>query len=67
MLVLTRSVGEAVVIPKHMIRVTVTRMEDGRVRLGFEAPAGTDIIREELLHRVVDENRARDREGAKRG
>ncbi len=49
MLVLTRKVGEAVVIPRSMIRVTVTRIEGNRVKLGFEAPHGFDVYREELI------------------
>lgn len=49
MLVLTRKEGEAVVIPRALIRVTVTRIDGNRVKLGFEAPHGFDVFREELL------------------
>jgi carbon storage regulator CsrA len=48
-LVLTRREGEAVVIPRALIRVTVTRIEGNRVKIGFEAPHGFDVFREELL------------------
>lgn len=51
MLVLTRKEGEAVVIPRALIRVTVTRVDGNRVRLGFETPHGCDVFREELLER----------------
>jgi|688.fasta_scaffold25991_2 carbon storage regulator CsrA len=49
MLVLTRKEGEAVVIPRALVRVTVTRIDGNRVKLGFEAPYGFDVFREELL------------------
>ena len=47
MLVLTRKVGEKVVI-QGGITVTVVRAEDGRVRLGIEAPDDVRILRGEL-------------------
>lgn len=49
MLVLTRKEGEAVVIPRALIRVTVTRIDGNRVKLGIETPHGFDVFREELL------------------
>ena len=49
MLVLTRKEGEAVVIPRALIRVTVKRIDGNRVKLGFEAPHGFEVFREELL------------------
>jgi carbon storage regulator len=52
MLVLTRKEGEAVVVPRALIRVTVTRIEGNRVKLGFEAPHGFDVYREELLEEL---------------
>jgi carbon storage regulator len=56
MLVLTRKEGEAVVIPRALIRVTVTRIDGNRVKLGFEAPHGFDVFREELLEELTDKN-----------
>lgn len=49
MLVLSRREGEAVVIPRALVRVTVTRIEGNRVKLGFESPHGYPVFREELL------------------
>lgn len=49
MLILTRKEGEAVVIPRALVRVTVTRIDGNRVRLGFESPHGFDVLREELI------------------
>jgi carbon storage regulator CsrA len=47
MLVLTRKIGEKVVIGNG-ITVTVVRSEDGRVRLGIDAPGDVRILRGEL-------------------
>jgi carbon storage regulator CsrA len=47
MLVLTRKIGEKVVIGSG-ITVTVVRSEDGRVRLGIDAPGDVRILRGEL-------------------
>ena len=47
MLILTRTVGQTVIIGEH-IRVTVTRVDRGHVRLGIRAPQDVQIVREEL-------------------
>ena len=68
MLVLTRREGEAVVIPRALIRVTVTRIDGNRVKLGFEAPYGFDVLREELLDEMHRSIPARStKEGDKHG
>jgi carbon storage regulator len=53
MLVLTRKVGESVVLPKALVRITVTRIDGNRVKLGIESPHGVDVYREELLDELV--------------
>jgi carbon storage regulator len=52
MLVLSRKRNESVVIEQYGIRVTVVEVRQGKVRLGFEAPAGVIIHREELQDRL---------------
>ena len=47
MLVLSRKSGESLRIGDQ-IRLVVVRLETGRVRLGIEAPADIQIVREEL-------------------
>ena len=47
MLVLTRKVGERILIGDK-IAVTVVRIGQGGVRLGIEAPNDLEVIREEL-------------------
>ena len=56
MLVLNRKVGEAIVIDGG-IRMVILSVDKRGVRVGFEAPAATGILREELLVEVAEANR----------
>jgi carbon storage regulator len=47
MLVLSRKVGEKILIGDH-VTVTVVRVNQGTVRIGVEAPDGVVILREEI-------------------
>jgi carbon storage regulator CsrA len=50
MLVVTRKVGEKVMIPGKGIEVMVVKvLPNGAVRIGVKAPDGVAIYREELL------------------
>ena len=51
MLVLSRKVGEAVVVPQCQLTVTVLAVVGNRVRLGLSAPAEIDIRRKEAKSR----------------
>jgi carbon storage regulator len=53
-LVLTRNVGELIVISAS-IRVTVTAIEGGRMRIGIDAPRDISIVRQELLGGLDDQ------------
>ena len=57
MLVLTRSVGESVVIGDEVI-VKVIEVRGDVVRLGVEAPTAVRIYREELYRELVAANQA---------
>ena len=48
MLVLTRRIGESLLIGGN-IRIVVIRFADGGVKLGIEAPKEISILRAELL------------------
>ncbi len=50
MLVLTRGIGEAIVIGDG-IRVTVLAVNGNKIRLGFEAPPSVTFLRAEVLAR----------------
>lgn len=54
MLVLSRKVGESIQISGD-IKVTVTQVRGGRVRLSIEAPASVRIARKEILIKQQDE------------
>jgi carbon storage regulator len=56
MLVLTRRLGEGVTIGQG-IRVVVLGIKGNQVRLGIEAPAQTEIYRDEIYSKIVEENR----------
>jgi len=50
MLVLRRKAGEKIVLGEHgEITITVIDLNGNQVRLGFDAPVTTKIMREELL------------------
>jgi len=53
MLVLTRKPGEEIVIDGH-IRVTVTAIKGGKVRLGITAPAHVIVDRAEIQQRRLE-------------
>lgn len=48
MLVLARRPGERIIIDKDIV-VTLLRIKEGKVLLGFEAPDCVSIVREEIL------------------
>ncbi len=51
MLVLSRKVGEAIVIDGGIV-IRVVEVQGGRVRLAIDAPRSTRVDREEVHHRV---------------
>ena len=52
MLVLSRKLGERIVVPNCEVKITVVAIEGNTVRLGVEAPATIAIHREELWRRI---------------
>lgn len=56
MLVLTRKLGEKIVIGNDII-VVVTEIRGSYVKLGVEAPKTIGIYREEVLARIISENK----------
>ncbi len=51
MLLLTRKIGQKVLIDNGAIEVTVIQTQGNSIRLGFKAPAHIDIHREEVYLR----------------
>lgn len=56
MLYIARKGGESVII-NDRIKVTVTEVRGKSVKLGFEFPQGTQVLREELYHKILKENK----------
>ncbi len=61
MLVLSRKIGERIVIPHCELSLTVVAIEGNNVKLGITAPSEVGVYREELWQRV----RANDKLGNK--
>ncbi|MFO1068043.1 MAG: carbon storage regulator [Geminicoccaceae bacterium] len=57
MLYLTRRAGEAVII-NNSIEVRVVEVRGRTVKLGFEFPQGSTVLREEVFRQVQAENEA---------
>ena len=55
MLILTRRVGETVVIGDE-IEVTILGVKGNQVRVGVKAPRNVAVHREEILERIKREN-----------
>lgn len=53
MLVLTRKLGEEIVIDGH-IRITIVAVKGDRVRVGVTAPSGVRIDRDEVHRRICE-------------
>ncbi len=56
MLVITRKKGEGLLIGED-IEITVTKIEDGSVKLSISAPKEVTILRKELYKEVEQENK----------
>lgn len=55
MLVLTRSVGERLIINEGEIRLNVLEVKGNQVRIGIDAPKHITIHREEIFERIKSE------------
>lgn len=54
MLVLTRVIGETIVIDDD-IKVTVMGIKGNQIRIGINAPEDVSVHREEIYNRIQDE------------
>jgi carbon storage regulator len=56
MLVLTRSVGERLIIGDGEIKLTILDVRGNQVRLGIDAPKNIAVHREEIYLRIQEED-----------
>jgi carbon storage regulator len=56
MLVLTRKLGEGIVIGDD-VTITIVEMKGGNVRIGIDAPQSKKIYRQEVFDRIAQENK----------
>ena len=64
MLILTRKVGESIMVGDH-IRVVVVDVKGRQVRVGVDAPEDTKIYRGEIFEKIQEENARASRVDAK--
>lgn len=57
MLILTRKKGESLLIGDN-IEITISEVEDGRVKLAIEAPKEIRILRKEVLDETREFNKS---------
>lgn len=56
MLVITRKKGESLMIGDD-IEITISKIDDGSVKIGINAPKNITILRKELYEEVENENK----------
>lgn len=56
MLVLSRKLGEGIVIGDNIV-LKVVEVKGGNIRLGIDAPLDTKIYRQEVYERIIEENK----------
>ena len=52
MLVLTRSVGERLIINNGEIKLSILEVKGNQVRIGIDAPRNVSVHREEIFARI---------------
>lgn len=58
MLVLTRKVGERIVMPDLGVTITVLEVKGNQIRVGVAAPREVEVHREEVYHAARGLSRA---------
>lgn len=56
MLIITRKKGQSLMIGDD-IEITVSKLDDGSVKLGIQAPKNVTILRKELYEEIENENK----------
>ena len=56
MLILNRKEGESIIIADN-IEVRILEIQDGKIKIGIDAPREITILRKEVYDSVVEENK----------
>lgn len=56
MLILNRKEGESIIIGDN-IEIRILEIQDGKIKIGIEAPKEVTILRKEVYESVVEENK----------
>jgi len=54
MLILTRRIGESLIIGNQEITITILGQKGNQIRIGIEAPKNVSVHREEVFMRIQD-------------
>jgi len=54
MLILTRRIGESLIIGNQEITITILGQKGNQIRIGIEAPKDVSVHREEVFMRIQD-------------
>jgi len=57
MLVLTRKVGESLIINDDIV-ITICALKDSKIRIGIQAPKDISVHREEIYKRIKESDEA---------
>ncbi len=57
MLFLSRKIGESIIIDDNII-ITIQEVRGNTVKIGFEYPKSTRILRKEIFEKIQQENKA---------
>lgn len=56
MLIISRKKGESILIGDD-IEITITKIDDGTIKIGISAPEDVTILRKEIYDKVKEENK----------
>lgn len=56
MLILNRKIGESIILGEN-IEVKILDIQDGKIKIGIEAPRDVAILRKEVYEQIIDENK----------
>lgn len=56
MLILNRKIGESIILD-DTIEIKILDIQEGRIKIGVEAPRDVSILRKEVYDEVIEENK----------